>query len=131
MPLKRLRSGALHENDQSSNEPSATNHNRRKKRRKRGISTGPIDGKGNRFKDNAQGGHTMAFLGMNEHQLALKSKVWHSTASICAVPQLTLQGVQTKNKIKNITATQDGRQIEVEKQLSFGLSLTNSKLDTQ
>ena len=64
----------------------------------------------------------MAFLGMNEHQIALKSKVWHSTASICAVPQLTLQGVQTKNKIKNITATEDGRQIEVEKQISFGLS---------
>ena len=93
----------------------AANHNRRKKRRKRGIPNGPVDGKGNRFKDGAQGGHTMAFLGMNEHQIALKSKVWHSTASICAVPQLTLQGVQTKNKIKNITATEDGRQIEVEK----------------
>ena len=77
------------------------------------------------------GGHTMAFLGMNEHQIALKSKVWHSTASICAVPQLTLQGVQTKNKIKNITATQHGRQIEVQKQISFGLSLPNTKLDSQ
>ena len=67
---------------------------------------------------------------MNEHQIALKSKVWHSTASICAVPQLTLQGVQTKNKIKTITATEDGRQIEVEKQVSFGLSLPNTKLDS-
>ena len=110
LPIKRLHSGAIHENQESSNEPSAAismsaNHNRRKKRRKRGIPTGPIDGKGNSFKDEAQAGHTMAFLGMNEHQIALKSKVWHSTASICAVPQLTLQGVKTKN----ITAKEDDR----------------------
>ena len=68
---------------------------------------------------------------MNEHQIALKSKVWHSTASICAVPQLTLQGVQTKNKIKNTSTTEDGRQIEVEKQMSFGPPQPNLKLDTQ
>ena len=68
LPAKRLHSGAQIENNETSNEPSAAaSHNRTKKRRKRGISTGPIDGKGNRFKDDAQGGHTMAFLGMNEH----------------------------------------------------------------